>query len=156
MSAVMLLPGTNGSLLLVQRTVTRIIVLQETIGKGKFPVHLAAALYGAYLLGKMAILAGNCSCLDSLTAYKARYVSGLSLTGALVEGSLWKTVKLKPELPWRIQDARDARVMEQLPVTYDYLSYMPWAFENSSCDNALSNCEQRVEYDEVFIFPSGD
>ncbi|KAL6076465.1 hypothetical protein STEG23_020583 [Scotinomys teguina] len=36
MSAVMLLPGTNGSLLLVQRTVTRTIVLQETIGKGQF------------------------------------------------------------------------------------------------------------------------
>ncbi|KAL6060209.1 hypothetical protein STEG23_004098 [Scotinomys teguina] len=33
MSAVMLLPGTNGSLLLVRRTVTRTIVLQETIGK---------------------------------------------------------------------------------------------------------------------------
>ncbi|KAL6033161.1 hypothetical protein STEG23_007564 [Scotinomys teguina] len=38
MSAVMLLPGTNGSLLLVQRTVTRTIVLQETIGK-VFPVR---------------------------------------------------------------------------------------------------------------------
>ncbi|KAL6059335.1 hypothetical protein STEG23_004826 [Scotinomys teguina] len=36
MSAVMLLPGTNGPLLLVQRTVTRTIVLQETIGKGQF------------------------------------------------------------------------------------------------------------------------
>ncbi|KAL6088919.1 hypothetical protein STEG23_032771 [Scotinomys teguina] len=36
MSAVMLLPGANGSLLLVQRTVTRTIVLQETIGKGQF------------------------------------------------------------------------------------------------------------------------
>ncbi|KAL6084716.1 hypothetical protein STEG23_031423 [Scotinomys teguina] len=36
MSAVMLLPGTNGSLLLVQKTVTRTIVLQETIGKGQF------------------------------------------------------------------------------------------------------------------------
>ncbi|KAL6072892.1 hypothetical protein STEG23_002116 [Scotinomys teguina] len=36
MSAVMLLPGTNGSLLLVQRTVTRTIVLQETMGKGQF------------------------------------------------------------------------------------------------------------------------
>ncbi|KAL6054899.1 hypothetical protein STEG23_020123, partial [Scotinomys teguina] len=35
MSAVMLLPGTNGSLLFVQRTVTRTIVLQETIGKGE-------------------------------------------------------------------------------------------------------------------------
>ncbi|KAL6060441.1 hypothetical protein STEG23_022649, partial [Scotinomys teguina] len=35
MSAVMLLPGTNGSLVFVQRTVTRIIVLQETIGKDK-------------------------------------------------------------------------------------------------------------------------
>ncbi|KAL6045424.1 hypothetical protein STEG23_020737 [Scotinomys teguina] len=34
MSAVMLLLGTNDSLLLVQRTVTRTIVLQETIGKG--------------------------------------------------------------------------------------------------------------------------
>ncbi|KAL6031736.1 hypothetical protein STEG23_016761 [Scotinomys teguina] len=34
MSVVMLLPGTNGSLLLVQRTVNRTIVLQETIGKG--------------------------------------------------------------------------------------------------------------------------
>ncbi|KAL6034709.1 hypothetical protein STEG23_001688, partial [Scotinomys teguina] len=33
MSAVMLLPGTNCSLLLVQRRVTRTIVLQETIGK---------------------------------------------------------------------------------------------------------------------------
>ncbi|KAL6089605.1 hypothetical protein STEG23_014935 [Scotinomys teguina] len=36
MSAVMLLPGTNGSLMLVQRTVIRTIVLQETIGKGQF------------------------------------------------------------------------------------------------------------------------
>ncbi|KAL6051069.1 hypothetical protein STEG23_024576 [Scotinomys teguina] len=36
MSAVMLLPGTNGSLLLVQRTVTRTIELQERIGKGYF------------------------------------------------------------------------------------------------------------------------
>ncbi|KAL6081139.1 hypothetical protein STEG23_032830 [Scotinomys teguina] len=36
MSVVMLLPGTNGSLLLVQRTVTRTIVLQETISKGQF------------------------------------------------------------------------------------------------------------------------
>ncbi|KAL6091630.1 hypothetical protein STEG23_002868 [Scotinomys teguina] len=36
MSAVMLLPGTNGSLLLAQRTVTRTIMLQETIGKGQF------------------------------------------------------------------------------------------------------------------------
>ncbi|KAL6032408.1 hypothetical protein STEG23_032248 [Scotinomys teguina] len=36
MSAVMLLPGTNGSLPLVQRTVTRTIVLQETISKGQF------------------------------------------------------------------------------------------------------------------------
>ncbi|KAL6040363.1 hypothetical protein STEG23_033878 [Scotinomys teguina] len=36
MSVVMLLPGTNGSLLLVQRTVTRTIVLQETFGKGQF------------------------------------------------------------------------------------------------------------------------
>ncbi|KAL6039857.1 hypothetical protein STEG23_013682, partial [Scotinomys teguina] len=35
MSAVMLLPGTKGSLLLVQRTVTRTIVLQETISKEK-------------------------------------------------------------------------------------------------------------------------
>ncbi|KAL6064319.1 hypothetical protein STEG23_027846 [Scotinomys teguina] len=33
MSTVMLLPGTNGSLLLVQRTVTRTIVLHEAIGK---------------------------------------------------------------------------------------------------------------------------
>ncbi|KAL6039422.1 hypothetical protein STEG23_012996 [Scotinomys teguina] len=33
MSAVMLLPGTNGSLLLAQRRVTRTVVLQETIGK---------------------------------------------------------------------------------------------------------------------------
>ncbi|KAL6032403.1 hypothetical protein STEG23_032243 [Scotinomys teguina] len=36
MSAVTLLPGTNGSLLLVQRTVTRTIVLQETTSKGQF------------------------------------------------------------------------------------------------------------------------
>ncbi|KAL6031185.1 hypothetical protein STEG23_034596 [Scotinomys teguina] len=34
-SAVMLLPETNGSLLLVQRTITRTIVLQETIGKAQ-------------------------------------------------------------------------------------------------------------------------
>ncbi|KAL6050396.1 hypothetical protein STEG23_025000 [Scotinomys teguina] len=39
MSAVMLLPGTNGSLLLVQRTVTRTIVLQETIGKVSYEKH---------------------------------------------------------------------------------------------------------------------
>ncbi|KAL6081136.1 hypothetical protein STEG23_032827 [Scotinomys teguina] len=36
MSAAMLLPGTKGSLLLGQRTVTRTIVLQETIDKGQF------------------------------------------------------------------------------------------------------------------------
>ncbi|KAL6036642.1 hypothetical protein STEG23_013191, partial [Scotinomys teguina] len=36
MSVVMLLPGTNGSLLLVRRTVTRTIMLKETIGKGQF------------------------------------------------------------------------------------------------------------------------
>ncbi|KAL6072891.1 hypothetical protein STEG23_002115 [Scotinomys teguina] len=36
MSVVMLLPGTNGSLLLVRRTVTRTIVLQETISKDDF------------------------------------------------------------------------------------------------------------------------
>ncbi|KAL6071218.1 hypothetical protein STEG23_038329 [Scotinomys teguina] len=41
MSVVILLPGTNGSLLLVQRTVTRTIVLQETIGKG-FRSHILA------------------------------------------------------------------------------------------------------------------
>ncbi|KAL6032859.1 hypothetical protein STEG23_006621 [Scotinomys teguina] len=34
--AAMLLPGMKGSPLLVQRTVTRTIVLQETIGKGQF------------------------------------------------------------------------------------------------------------------------
>ncbi|KAL6033175.1 hypothetical protein STEG23_031111, partial [Scotinomys teguina] len=34
--AAMLLPGMKGSLLLVQRTVTRTVVLQETIGKGQF------------------------------------------------------------------------------------------------------------------------
>ncbi|KAL6044566.1 hypothetical protein STEG23_035194 [Scotinomys teguina] len=39
MSAVMLLPGTNSSLLLVQRTVTRTTVLQETIGK-ESQIHL--------------------------------------------------------------------------------------------------------------------
>ncbi|KAL6082182.1 hypothetical protein STEG23_023252 [Scotinomys teguina] len=33
--AAMLLPGMKGSPLLVQRTVTRTIVLQETIGKDK-------------------------------------------------------------------------------------------------------------------------
>ncbi|KAL6030515.1 hypothetical protein STEG23_025276 [Scotinomys teguina] len=44
MSAVMLLPGTNGSLLLVQRTVTRTIVLQETIGKA-YPRFLAGLKY---------------------------------------------------------------------------------------------------------------
>ncbi|KAL6084068.1 hypothetical protein STEG23_003194, partial [Scotinomys teguina] len=47
--AVMLLPGMKGSLLLVQRTVTRTIMLQESIGKGngekctesilKLPIH---------------------------------------------------------------------------------------------------------------------
>ncbi|KAL6055039.1 hypothetical protein STEG23_035282, partial [Scotinomys teguina] len=36
MSAVMLLPGANSSLVLVQRTVTRTIVLQETIDTGQF------------------------------------------------------------------------------------------------------------------------
>ncbi|KAL6058925.1 hypothetical protein STEG23_022113 [Scotinomys teguina] len=42
MSAVMLLPATNGSLLLVQRIVTRTIVLQETIGKDLFLCHPAS------------------------------------------------------------------------------------------------------------------
>ncbi|KAL6055150.1 hypothetical protein STEG23_028156 [Scotinomys teguina] len=36
MTAVMLLPGTKCLLLLVQRTVTRTIVVQETIGKDQF------------------------------------------------------------------------------------------------------------------------
>ncbi|KAL6047052.1 hypothetical protein STEG23_026846 [Scotinomys teguina] len=36
MSALMLLPGMKSSPLLVWRTVTRTIVLQETIGKGQF------------------------------------------------------------------------------------------------------------------------
>ncbi|KAL6091520.1 hypothetical protein STEG23_015552 [Scotinomys teguina] len=41
MSVLMLLPGTNGSLLLVQRTITRTTVLQETIGKGFNLVNLS-------------------------------------------------------------------------------------------------------------------
>ncbi|KAL6079252.1 hypothetical protein STEG23_004388 [Scotinomys teguina] len=41
MSAVMLLLRTNGSLLLVQRTVTRTIVLQETIGKDALAYGMA-------------------------------------------------------------------------------------------------------------------
>ncbi|KAL6042593.1 hypothetical protein STEG23_023916, partial [Scotinomys teguina] len=45
MSVVMLLPGTNCSLLLVQRTVTRTIVLQETIGK-----ESCSLVYGTGLL----------------------------------------------------------------------------------------------------------
>ncbi|KAL6089999.1 hypothetical protein STEG23_006155, partial [Scotinomys teguina] len=47
MSAVMLLPGTNGSLLLVQRTVTRTIVLQETIDKVDY---MGLPLYGTMCL----------------------------------------------------------------------------------------------------------
>ncbi|KAL6054322.1 hypothetical protein STEG23_037323, partial [Scotinomys teguina] len=39
MSVVMLLPGTNGSLLHVQRTDTRTILLQESIGKDLPPVQ---------------------------------------------------------------------------------------------------------------------
>ncbi|KAL6082510.1 hypothetical protein STEG23_002759 [Scotinomys teguina] len=48
MSAVMLLPGTNSSLLLVQRTVTRTIVLQETISKEfvDYLLQLAGKIFG--------------------------------------------------------------------------------------------------------------
>ncbi|KAL6090494.1 hypothetical protein STEG23_023937 [Scotinomys teguina] len=50
MSAVMLLPGTKGSLLLVQRTVTRTIVLQETIGKGIKHIHEDTTINASSLL----------------------------------------------------------------------------------------------------------
>ncbi|KAL6070619.1 hypothetical protein STEG23_013803 [Scotinomys teguina] len=53
MSAVMLLPGTNGSLLLVQRTVTRTIVLQETIGKGQFGKVCQGKRFNPQWLDKM-------------------------------------------------------------------------------------------------------
>ncbi|KAL6083996.1 hypothetical protein STEG23_002515 [Scotinomys teguina] len=42
--AVMLLPGMKGSPLLVQRTVTRTIVLQETIGKEDENLWIASRL----------------------------------------------------------------------------------------------------------------
>ena len=38
-------------------------------------------------------------------------VSGVSLNGGLVERPLCEAVKLKPGLPWRTQDIRDARDM---------------------------------------------
>ncbi|KAL6077003.1 hypothetical protein STEG23_028786 [Scotinomys teguina] len=50
MSAVMLLPGTNSSLLLVQRTVTRTIMLQETIGKDEKNPFYIFDMYGFSLL----------------------------------------------------------------------------------------------------------
>ncbi|KAL6036936.1 hypothetical protein STEG23_015248 [Scotinomys teguina] len=56
MSSGMLLPGTNGSLLLVQRTVTRTIVLQETIGKERtmaFIVYDALDLLKGLLIRKL-------------------------------------------------------------------------------------------------------
>ena len=46
---------------------------------------------------------------------KARHVSGVSLNGGLVERPLCEAVKLKPGLPWRTQDVRDARVVGYLP-----------------------------------------
>ncbi|KAL6089800.1 hypothetical protein STEG23_025748 [Scotinomys teguina] len=51
MSVVVLLPGTNGSLLLVQRTVTRTILLQETIGKGQFG-KVCSEKYSSYSSAK--------------------------------------------------------------------------------------------------------
>ncbi|KAL6079879.1 hypothetical protein STEG23_008725, partial [Scotinomys teguina] len=60
MSVVMLLPGTNGSLLLVQRTVTRTIVLQETIGKAH--VEAKISFQGdSVLLSTCATIPVNCS-----------------------------------------------------------------------------------------------
>ncbi|KAL6054863.1 hypothetical protein STEG23_020087 [Scotinomys teguina] len=49
-SAVMLLPGTKGLLLLVQRTVTRTIVLQETIGKGMLCCPVCVMQYSNFFL----------------------------------------------------------------------------------------------------------
>ncbi|KAL6081478.1 hypothetical protein STEG23_026372 [Scotinomys teguina] len=61
MSVVMLLPGTNGSLLLVQRTVTRTIVLQETIGKGfsiMFLMHLLIESFSLFGLLELCLVFG--------------------------------------------------------------------------------------------------
>ena len=48
---------------------------------------------------------------------EARHVSGVSLNGGLVEGPLSESAQLKPGLPWKTQDVRDARVMGYLPRT---------------------------------------
>ena len=41
-------------------------------------------------------------------------MSGISLNGGL-ERPLCEAVKLKPGLPWRTQDVRDAKIMGYLP-----------------------------------------
>ena len=42
-------------------------------------------------------------------------MSGVSLNGGLVEKPLHEAVKLKLGLSWRSQDARDARLLGNLP-----------------------------------------
>lgn len=49
---------------------------------------------------------------------EARCVTGVSLYAG-PEGPLHESVKVKPRLCWRSQDARDARVMVYLPRTID-------------------------------------
>ncbi|KAL6085552.1 hypothetical protein STEG23_019645 [Scotinomys teguina] len=50
----MLLPGTNSSLLLVQRTVTRTIVLQETISK-VFDTTIDSIVFLTHLFSEVSI-----------------------------------------------------------------------------------------------------
>lgn len=48
------------------------------------------------------------------TATETRHVSRVSLNGGLVERPLHEAVNLKPGLPWRTQDVKDARVVKYL------------------------------------------
>ncbi|KAL6077797.1 hypothetical protein STEG23_026023, partial [Scotinomys teguina] len=78
MSVVMLLPGTNGSLLLVQRTVTRTIVLQENIGKGT-PYSLLEFTSGK---GKQALVlavgARETVCIDWVEDFQYPGIEGVN------------------------------------------------------------------------------
>ncbi|KAL6042049.1 hypothetical protein STEG23_022039 [Scotinomys teguina] len=80
--AVMLLPGMKGSPLLVQRTVTRTIVLQETIGKGyhqRSRGQSGTELYGSSL-DKTVVLPLNSYSSQETGSFISHWTSPTELT----------------------------------------------------------------------------
>ncbi|KAL6040664.1 hypothetical protein STEG23_002136 [Scotinomys teguina] len=127
--AVMLLPGTNGSLLLVQRTVTRTIVLQETIGKEK---NICGSERQTTEEEKEK---RKKKCLQGTrTTTKSDFEIFKRMTGSLNDDSTWTKVNvirndrvwllyLKPNLI-TAQDARRSWTLQDSSVDKDFL-YKP-------------------------------